>query len=189
MSGRSPGSGVTTAASAPHVIAFPLVQMDLDSGTLRLAGTPHDVIWNGATWIATLGIGGIEDIVETDTEVRGLSFWISGVTAEIIALALDEKFQGRPVTVRMAFVDASGSLQVDPNVWSGTLDIPTIDDGLVPKVTITAEHRLAGWDRPKLLRYCTEDQKKIDPTDTFFTYAAQMAEATITWPNKAFFRR
>lgn len=187
---RGLSGAVAAALDAPHVSWFVLVEMVLDSGTLRLAGTPFPVDWNGYTWLATWGLGAVEATTETDTEIRGLRFTLSGVPASAIATVLTEPVQGRAVTLRLAVLDANNVVQVDVNAWQGTLDTLTLDDGRpLATVSVTAEHRLARWAVPKLVRFSVEDQRRINPADKFFEHAAAMSEASLVWPGKEWFVR
>lgn len=189
MTTRSLTGGFATALAQPHVTVFPLVEMSFLSGTVYVCGAPHDVVYDGDTYLALFGLGQIDAITETDAEVRGLALSLSGVPATAIAMALDETIQGRAITVRLAALSA-GSLIVDTNVWQGLLDTMVVEDATNgATVRVTAEHRLAAWDRPRLLRYSPEDQARLAPADKFFAYVPQMAQQQIVWPGKEFFKK
>ena len=100
-----------------------------------------------------------------------------------LALALTEHVQGRPVTVLLAVVDGE-DLLVDANVWSGQLDVMSIEDGEAPIVRISAEHQLIAWEEPAGLLYSDADQQALHPGDKFFEYTASLVEATVVWPSK-----
>jgi len=185
MSRGLPGAFATNVEQ-PHVTSFPLVDLDLSTGMLRICGAPHDVVYGGNTYIAARGLGSIDTITETDAEIQGLAFTLQGVTPDIIALALTDQSQGRSVVVRFATVNA-GTLSVDDNVWSGLIDTLTIVDGAAPAVRVTAEHRLITWQTPQPLRFSDADQKRLFPGDTFFSQAEQAVSKQLVWPAKAFF--
>ena len=187
---RSIDAGTIAAVAGAHVITFPLVSMALDSGTIYLCGCAHDVSYGGNTYSSVYGFGQIEPIEETDSAVMGLAFTISGDPGSSISIALGTEVQGRACTVRMAFVDSSGTLQVDTNVWTGYLDQITVEDGS-PNATIrvTAEHRMVRWDTPRPVRFSHEDQQVLAAGDKFFEFAAQVSEQVIAWPNKEFFKQ
>ena len=185
MTGRSIPSAMATALQQPFVSWFPLVHLALDSGDLYISGAPFDVEYDGHTWITLHGLGSIEAISETDTSQQGLAFTLSGVPSAAIALALTEHVQQRPVTVRLAAVDANGALQVDDSVWQGLLDVMSFEEGDAPRLRVTAEHRLTAWDEPSGLMYSHEDQQQLHPGDRFFEHTASLVEATILWPSRA----
>ncbi len=189
---RNVDSAFTAAARAPHVTVLVLVELYLDAGTQYLASTPHDVAWNGNTYVAAQGIGTIEPTTETATEARGLTFTLSAVGSANLAGAF-EHIQGRKVVVRLGIVDPSTdppTLRVDPNVWSGALDVTTIDDTPgAPVIRVTAEHAMLAWQQPTGQLYSDQDQRAVDAADKFCEYVAEMAEATLVWPDKSFFRQ
>lgn len=187
--GRNLTAGFEANITADHVTSIVLVTLDLDSGVQYLTDAPHDIDWNGHTWSSLFGIGTVSEITETDSEIPNLVFTISGVPQSLIALALTEHVQGRACEVLLATLSGT-TLSVDPDVWKGALDVMTIQrNGGEATITVTAEHPLARWDQPNLLRFSHEDQQRLYPGDMFFEYAEKMADATITWPAAAFFRR
>lgn len=175
----------------PHITMLVLLELYLDAGTQYLASTPHDVVWSGNTYVAAQGIGTIDPTVETDNEARGLTFTLSAAASANLAGAFEE-VQGRAVILRLAVVDHSTeppTLRVDPNAWSGTLDVTTIDDNPTnPVIRVTAEHAMLAWQQPPGQLFSHQEQQRIDATDLFFEHAAAMAEATLVWPDKSFFR-
>jgi len=173
-------SGVQTAVAADHVVWFPLVKMEFDSATSYLAGTDFDVEYDGHTWLAASGAGTMEPIEETPDDIAGIKFTLSGVPSDMVEEVLTENYQGRKVTVLFAFIDSGGTLQVDPGSWIGRLDVPELVRGQSTRtVTVTAEHRLADWKRPRQLLFNDSDQRRIDSTDTFFVGIESMTEKTI----------
>ena len=185
---RSVTGGFAALLAAEHVVAFPLVEMQLATGTLYICGAAHDVTWGGNTYISARGLGDIEAITETDSEIKGLAFTLQGVTPDIIALALADQSQGRPVTVRLAALSGT-TLEVDSNVWSGYIDTLSVIDGPQPVVRVTAEHRLISWQQTQPLRFSDADQQRLHPGDRFFQHAEQTLTKTLVWPSKEFFMR
>lgn len=164
-----------------HVTWFWLAELQLASGTLRLAGLDFDVEWDGHTWTGARGLGQIAPIEETPNAITGLQLTLAGVTEAHIAGLLGENIQGRTVIIRIAVLDAATeppTLAVDPNVWQGLLDVQRFNESAAT-ITATAEHRLVEWDRPRLLRFSDEDHRRLWPNDRFFKLAAAMAEREI----------
>jgi hypothetical protein len=187
---RSNLPAATKAALAQaHVTAFAVLELGFDSGTQRLAALPFDVEVEGQTYTAAQGIGTIEPIKETGAQAAGLAFTLSGVPSSAIASVLTEPLQGRGVVVKLVVVDGS-TLRVDPVVWQGTLDVPTITDGgQTAQIRITAEHAMLRWQNPTGQTYTTADQAARNPADKFFDAVAQVAKDTLVWPSKEFFRQ
>jgi hypothetical protein len=182
-------AALATALSAAHVTQFLMIELQLDSGTLRIATTPFPVDYGGFTWFSSQNLGSIEPVMETASEQRGLTFTLGGVPPSIVSSVLNENVQGRAVKLLLAVLDG-GTLRVDTNAWSGLLDVLTLEDGTpTATVRVTAEHRLIAWREPQLVRHSDEDHKRLHPGDKFYEYAAEIAEATIVWPGKEFFRQ
>jgi len=186
---RGLASPFVTALQAGHVQAFPLIEVGFDSGTLYLCGLDHDVTWSGNTYTGALSILQIDPVRETADSYQGLRITLGGVTSTVLSLALQEPMQGRPITVRLAALDASGAMQVDANVWSGLLDVPEIEDGESPTVVLVAEHIMATWDRPRVRRY-TDAQLQADyPGDLGLQYISAMEQARLAWPSAEFYKQ
>ena len=49
------------------------------------------------------------------------------------------------------------------------------------EVLLTAENRLADWDRPRIRRYNDADQQSEYPGDLGMQFAEQMVNKTILW--------
>jgi hypothetical protein len=180
---RGIDSSTNTALQQPHVTGFLLLELAFGTGTQYLTDAPHSVDWSDHTYLSARGVGSVEAITETAEGAQGLRFTLAGATQAAIASALADDVQGVPVVVRQAIVDA-GTLRVDPNVWSGTLDVMQVADGAQPVITVTAEHEMLAWQTPSGALFSHQEQQRIDPTDMFFEFAASMAEATLVWPTK-----
>lgn len=186
---RGTDAGALANFGSQSVEAFPLVEMQLATGTLYLAGTPFDVPWNGQTWLATYGLGSIEAITESASEAAGCAFTLSGIPSSMVSQVLTENVRGKPVTVRLASISA-GALSVDANVWQGYLDTMSIADGAESAVVrVTAEHRLVSWQSPHPVNFAHAEQILIAPTDTFYSRTADMAQKTVVWPSLEFFKK
>ena len=183
MSRENVPSAMITALAAANVKMFAMLELAFDSGTLYLCDLPFNVDWNGNTYLSAQGIGKIEAVTETDAEARGLVFTLSAVNQAIIASALTEDVQGRAAILRLAVVDGS-TLRVDPNVWSGVMDVMTIEvENLQePVVRVTAEHQLIAWKQASGALFSDAEQQARNPGDKFFEYAADVANQTIIWP-------
>jgi hypothetical protein len=189
MTSRNVDATALTNLTSKHVNDFPLVEMQLATGTLYIAGLPHSIDWNGHTWLADKGLGSIEPIVESSGEIVGCTFTLSGVPSSIISQVLTENVRGRPVFVRMATISGT-TVSVDSNVWQGDLDTMSIIDGEdTATVRVTAENKLIAWQTPHPVNFSHQEQLLVDPTDTFYSRMAQLANTPIVWPNKEFFKR
>lgn len=181
-------AGVSSAVALAHVERFPLIKAEFDvadGGTVYICGLDSNVTYEGNVYLASRGLISMESIVETGDEVAGIRFTLSGVTAALRAEALLVAYQGRPCTVMWAFLE-NGVLVVDELTWQGRLDVPSINftKGSCT-ITVTAEHRMADWARPRQLLFNDADQRRIDATDEFFVGVEAMKEKTINLFSKA----
>lgn len=174
--------GVATAVQNDHVPLFPLVRLEFDvadGGTLFIAGYPRDVTYDGDVYLSSRGLASMEPLTETSDEVTGLKFTLAGVPQVVLTEALLAQYQGRPCTVLLAFMDGD-TMHVDPQAWQGRLDVPEITRVQGSRtIVVTAEHRMVDWKRSRRLLFNDADQRRIDPTDTFFVGIEAMEEREI----------
>lgn len=181
------GRDITVAAQAAldqancPVVVF--VEMDFPSGYLRLNSSGVHLAWNGATWYGAGRMAGLSELSEGGAlEARGVSFSMSGLLSEHVAIALGQQYQGRRMRLWLAPLDANYQPVADP-VLVGRYRMDTMDITLGESATITvgAESRLADWDRPRVRRYNAGDQNVAFPDDKGFEFVPQMAEKQLLW--------
>lgn len=66
---------------------------------------------------------------------------------------------------------------------------PTYSGSGSAQVVVTAESRLAGWERARVRRFNDADQRKQHPTDRFFEGMVEGVETEVVWPSKEVLRR
>lgn len=183
MTGRSLTTATANALAAGQVRGVVFVEMDFSSGFLRLTNSAQDIAWNGYTWYGKGRLGAIDAIGEGATlEARGLRFAASGIDPSHVAVALGTQYQGRSCKVWFAPLDGGYTPVADPAmVFNGRMDTMDVELGATATITVSAESRLADWDRPRVRRYNSEDQSITDPTDRGFEFVPQMVEKPIRW--------
>jgi len=127
------------------------------------------------------GVGSVEEAAELSS--NGMSLLLSGIDTNILAIALGENYQGRPVQVWIGFLDKDTyQLINDPAlIFRGRMDTMEIKADQKAEINLICENRLADWDRPRVLRYNNETQKNIFPGDLGLQFAEQAAEKPIYW--------
>jgi hypothetical protein len=172
-----------SAMAASQVRALLFVEMDFPSGFLRVNNSAITVAWNGYDWLGVGRLGSIDAISEgIALEARGLAFRISGVPPEHVSIALGTQYQGRDCKVWFAPLTEDHVPIADPVLaFHGRLDVMDIELGASATITVSAESRLADWDRPRVRRYNAEDQAIDDPTDKGFEFVPQMVEKELRW--------
>ena len=66
-------------------------------------------------------------------------------------------------------------------VFHGRMDVMNIEIGNTATITVTAESRLADWNRARTSRYTDEEQQRLYPGDKGLQYVAQTAEMELVW--------
>jgi hypothetical protein len=183
MANRAITTASANALAASQVAAVVFVEMDFPGGFLRVNNSDQSITWNTYTWLGVGRVGSIDVISEgMSLESRGMRFGISGVDPSNIALALGQQYQGRSCKVWLAPLNPDYSVVADPIlVFSGRMDTMDIDLGTTATITVSAESRLADWDRPRVRRYNAADQAITDPADKGLEFVPQMVEKNLRW--------
>lgn len=178
-----------TAVLGKRLALAQLVFMDL-TAPLYVSTSRDSILWGG-----NLYVGGrqtaIDPIKDQGGEIQGLSFQLSGVPNDLLAIALAEPIQGKAVRVYTAIMDPDTQAILDvQQSWAGTLDQMPISQGIETSViTVTAEHRGISFARPKGLRYTDGDQQQLHPGDLSLEFIVTQASHQDVWPAAAFFRQ
>lgn len=184
MATRNVTGAMQAAAQARDQRPLLLVEALFDSGPLRLWNGLGDLSWNGETWNGSGSLLGIEPGGETQAVAApGANFTLTGIDSALVALALDEDYQGRKVTMWLGLFDAAGAVIVDPvPVFSGRLDVMEIDEGgETATIRVSAESRLADLERPPGGVYTDEDQKARYPGDRGLEFVAALQDREVIW--------
>lgn len=179
---------LTRIQAGEQIPLVQLVEMQLTVTVyMTTAGSPID--WNGHTW-QPVGLGNMQAIEDDFGEVQSLQFNLPGVSAEQLAIALTEPVEGKVVRVYDALLDPSTGVVADAVLaWSGTLNVPAIEDGPTATVSVTAEHRGMLALRPKPTRYTNDEQQRLYPGDTSLDIDPATDAAPIAWPAASFFKQ
>lgn len=196
---------VESAFSSANVPLLAFVELEFDSGTVRLTNAAYNIAWDGETWLGLGRLGSIGDIQETaGVEAHGVSLRLSGVQDEHIALALAEDYQGRPCKIYAAPLgSASSAMWADEDwagddwagdeytlfnvlsdpvlVFQGRMDEMPIELGKTAEIALTAQSRLADLERPRVRRYNDSDQQDEYPGDLGLQFAEAMVEKQLLW--------
>lgn len=156
------------------------VEIVLASATLRA--------WTGYGTVNTLGgdflgvgeLGFIRGIESDRTlKAQSITLGLSGIPGDslpagIIAETRGERYQGRPMSIYLGFLNPdTGALLATPTaVWTGFADVMTFALGSEISVSLTGEHFGSHMRRTNGLRMSTESHNQRignpDPKDLFF---------------------
>jgi hypothetical protein len=160
-----------------------LVEMDLTS-SLNLCTAGINLTIGGITYLGAGGLGKIEAIQDSPSEIKQLRFELSGVPSASIALALAEPVQGKAVRIKLAIFDPTTYQVLGTHLrWAGRLDVMAIqDDPATATIQVTAEH--AGIDllRPTMSYYSDAEQRRLYSNDPSLQFMADQVDQRVTWP-------
>jgi len=182
--GISEAAKIAAAARVVHPATF--VKLDLDSGPWRTWSGAGEINVGAEVYTGTGSLISIELPPETaDLTANPLRGVVSGVPLDLVALALDEDYGGRVITILQGFFTAEGQLVGTPDVWTrGRLDVMELDEGKdTASLIITAETKLRDLRRPMTLLYTPEDQESLFPgvNDRFFEYVPTIRDVQVYW--------
>lgn len=182
--GRELSAGMEAEVVKPSVSPIFLVEMDFASGFVRAWSGYGDLSWNSYTWLGAGDLMEVDPVEETTSFVaNGASFKLNGIPSALIAIALDQQYQGRPATLYLGMLDSTGAVIVDPvEVFGGLMDTMEVDDsGETASIVVRVESQAVALKRPKESRYTHEDQQIDYPGDLGFEYVAALQDKEIVW--------
>lgn len=111
---RTVPAAVLTALEQPEVRPFYAVEIDLDSGPLRLWTGYGDRTIGGQTYTGggnLVAISGLEEVA--DLSAKNITLTLSGMPSSVVSLALQEPYQRRKVRVFWGVETGSGPLPAE----------------------------------------------------------------------------
>ena len=179
---RDLDSGFVTALSGDILYPIYFFEMEFATGTLRLWTGIGDRIWDGKTWSGVGWIIGMSQVEETaDTQATSLTLSLPA-NAAVISAALLGIRRNKPMTIWLGLLDASGAAIAVEEMFAGLTDISEIDsDPANPAVRIKYTNKIADFERSRVRRQTSEDQRIDYPDDKFFDFVGPLTDAVIAW--------
>ncbi len=181
---RSLTAGMITEVTAPNNRPIQLIKFAFDSADLNLWNGVGDLVFGSDTYLGAGNLLNVSEIVETeDIVANSVNFTLSAIPADIIATALLENYQGRPVSAWSGMLDASKAIVADPELmFAGSMDVMEIlEGGTTSTATIIAESQLRALTRASSRKWTDEDQKVNFPTDDGFRGIPLIQETVTLW--------
>jgi hypothetical protein len=179
---RSIPAAILSALTQPEVYPFYAVEMLFDSGAIRLWTGYDERTINGQTYIGSgnlLSISGIDEV--NDLSAKAATISLNGIASSIVSLALTEPYQRRVCRILWGVTNVDDYVEI----FGGYMNTMAIEDsGETSNITLTVESRLIELNRPRVRRYTHESQKSRYPTDTFFSFVADLQDKEIVWGRK-----
>lgn len=181
---RTLTTAVALEVAKPKVRYIFLAELVFSSGTVRAWTGIGTLTWAGQSWIGTGSFGGVSQVEEaSDFQATNISFSLSGIPSEYIALVLADAYQGKSAKLWKAYLDDNAAIIADPfQLFAGRLDVATITEtGDTCSIAITAESELADLKRSRESRYTDAEQQRKYPGDLGLQYITQAASKEINW--------
>lgn len=196
---RNIPASLITALTKPEIQPFFAIELMFDPrqyelngetivvGPLRLWTGMHDrtITVRGQEQAFTgsgglLGIGGIEEI--GDLTAKNIVLTLSGISSEMIALALKEPYQRRLCRLYFGTEEAADVLEI----FSGKMNTMQIQDESESSViTLSVESRLVELNQASNWRYTDQSFKARNPNDTFFSRVQSIQDVQVSWGRKS----
>jgi hypothetical protein len=163
-------------------------ELDFPSGVVRAHNALGTITWGGHEWLGLGTFGTVRGIEEDSTLARKtVTYTLSGIPNDMISLAMNDYYQGRPAKVYLGFLNrTTGQLVDDPILLDqGRLDVPETEEGETVSISITAESRMSQWERPRARRYTNADQQSRFAGDRGMEFVSQAAQKEINWGRPA----
>lgn len=174
---RTLGTFIATAIESNFLKFCHLVEIDFPSGVGYFTDFGRDLVYNGNTYVNSLGLGQISEVSETTLlEAPKIQMSISHVNTANIQKTLAEKYQGRPCNIYLAFFNSDEVLQEVMPIFIGKNDDVNYTLGEDGQITFNAVSELESWNRTKIRRYNNQDQQSLYSGDKFFEYVEQIAQ-------------
>lgn len=177
-------TAVTSNTTAPVLFA----ELDFASGFVRCHSGIGTISWGGYDWLG-VGTFGIVSAVEdsSDLQRKTMTYTLNGIPTEMISLVLSQQYQGRTANLYLGFIDRTTGIFTDTPfiIDKGKMDISTIEEGATLSVTVSAESRMAAWDRPIIRRYTNAEQQSRFAGDLGLEYIDKAAVNQVYWGRKA----
>jgi hypothetical protein len=179
---RSIPAAILSALTQPEVYPFYAVEMLFDSGAIRLWTGYDERTIDGQTYLGAgnlISISGIDEV--NDLSAKAATISLNGIASSIVSVALGEPYQRRVCRILWGVTNVSDFVEI----FGGYMNTMSIEDsGETSNITLTVESKLVELNRPRVRRYTHESQKSRYPTDTFFSYVADLQDKDIVWGRK-----
>lgn len=156
--------------------------LDFSSGHQYVHNGVGTITWGGHDWLGVGTLGQIDPISEGIKDIsRSMKLSLSGVDSSLVGVSMNEIIVERKVTLYAGFVDQqAGTVIATPeSIGGGYIDAPQVVIGKTCTISFVLENE--SQRETRIARYTSEDQKLIDPTDTYFDQMANISTTVSVW--------
>lgn len=210
---------IANTLNLPEIYPFFAIEMMFDTEEITYNGQTiqseplylwtglGDLVVDGKTYIGSGAMLHISEVTETsDIRAAGASVTLTGLSSDILALALSQPYQGRICSIKFGILNANkeillkedafnilletgASIDVsvgDPNalitLFVGYMDQMMIEESAETcTIQMNIESKLIDLSRPRIFRYTSENQKALYPNDLAFDFIPDLQDAPLVW--------
>jgi len=175
-------SGAPSAFTDDSLAPFIGVELEFDSGIVRLWNGYLDLTVDGKAFTGSADLMAISGVEETgEIAAKGVNMTLSGISSELISVALQENYQNRIARIYIGSIADDGTVS-SYILFAGRMDVMTIEEnGETATISLSAENRLIDLERPRVRRFTSEDQKSLFPGDLGLEYVNDLQDKTLDW--------
>lgn len=181
---RDLSSGVISHITAESLFPFIAVEIEFEDGYTRAWSGYGSIQIAGNEFLGVGTLGSIGSIAEsTQNQATGLQIQLSGVPFELIASALNEKYQGNSCNIYFGVLTQEHIVVADPyKIFSGRIDTMQVQEQQESAtISLSVESRMIDLEKPRVRRYTPQDQSLDFTGDKGFDYVTSLQEAVISW--------
>lgn len=159
---------------------FFAVDLEFDSGTLRMWTGYGDKTINGEVYTGTGTLLQVSEVEETaELAAAGATLTLNGLPSEILTLALIEPYQNRRARI---YFGITGAVDDMAEVFTATMDAMDIEENAdTVSIRLTLENRLLDLERARIRRYTNNDQQSRYPGDLGLEFVDDLQNREIFW--------
>ncbi len=180
---RGLDAAMVTALSAHDIRSEDFFKGVFDGTTLKLWTGYGSIVWNSETWDGNGKFIGLSSCSESiGGTSSGIAVEVSGVSEELIYLALNSCRQSSTGKVWRVYFNANEVAIGSIVIFSGTLDTVNINRSASSgTISLGYESRLIRFNESREIRLTNELQQEKYPGDKGFEYVNQLKGARIYW--------
>ena len=175
------------ALTSSNVQPFFAVELFFDNSPLRIwtGFTDRTINVQGTDQVFTgsgnlLSIDGLDEV--KDLSAKSVTLGISGISSEVIELALTNSYQRRPCRIYLGEMTENAVVEI----FTGKMDTMKLEDtGETSNISLTVESNLVELERASNWRYTNENHQSRYDGDTFFSYVQSIQDQSVAWGRTA----
>jgi len=204
MATRDISTSVSGALDSDVVYPFFAIELLFDSAPIYLWTGAGTLVYGGISYVGTGNLLNVSSIEETtELAVRGATITLSGMSSEVISLALQSPYQGRVCNIYFGMFAKGQVLKEDgeyllledgnrigleiqdtglTQIFSGYMDEMNIDEGAeFGTIELKVENKLIDLERQRTRRYTSEYQKSVYSGDLGLDFVESLQDKKVVW--------